>query len=202
MRLARAAVLGMVLTACAAPSAPGARSGSFRAADFAPGQVRQPAVFVRVVLGGGPWSERERRSLAAAYEGALLEALNARAVVTRDVRSGPEAPADEPAALARAREVGADHALLVAVRVDRGLRRFCLDGRRPFETTATVWRQQARLLRASDGAERLRVEPDAATVSDLEPDCEDPRASRRRSPDETAAEAVSRLLGRLLDSSS
>jgi hypothetical protein len=202
VRLARAALVLALLAACATPAAPGGRSGSFRAADFAPGQIRQPAVFVRVVPGGGPWTERERSRLVAAYEGALLEALNARAVATRDIRSGPEAPDDGPAALARARQVGADHAVLVTVRVDRGFRRFCLDGRRPFETTATLWRQQARVLRASDGAERLRVEPEVLTVSDLEPDCEDPRASRRRSLDETAADAVSRLLGRLLGSSS
>jgi hypothetical protein len=200
VRAAGACVALLLLAACAGPSAPGARSGSFRAPDFAPAQIRRPAVFVRVALGPGPWSERERRDLAALYEGALLEALNARAVAAGDVRSGPDTPPDEPAALARARAVGADHAILVAVRVDRGPRRFCLDGRRPFEATATVWRQQARVFRASDGAMRLAVEPDALTVSDVEADCDDPRASRRRSPDETVGEAVSRLLGRLLGS--
>jgi hypothetical protein len=197
---AAGAVLALLLAACATP--PGARSVSFRAADFAPAQIRRPAVFVRVALGPGPWSERERRGLAAGYEGALLEALDARAVAVRDVRSGPEAPADEAAALGRARAVDADHVVLIAVRVDRGPRRFCLDGRRPFEATATVWRQQARVLRAADGAERLAVGPEALTVSDVEPDCDDPRASRRRSPDETIGAAVNRLLGRLLDSSS
>lgn len=201
MRAAGAWVALLLLAACASPSGPGARAGPFRAPDFAPDQIRRPAVFVRVTLGPGPWSERERRDLAAVYEGALLEALNARAVAAPDVGSGPDTPPDEPAALARARAVGADHVILVTVRVDRGLRRFCLGGRRPFETTATVWRQQARVLRASDGAARLAVGPDAVTVSDVEADCEDPRASRRRSPDETVGDAVSRLLGRLLGSS-
>ncbi len=198
MRPVRPVVALALLAGCATSPASSGPGVSTRAADFAPGQIRQPAVVVRLSLGPGSWNERERRQLPAAYEGALLEALDARAVITRDLRSGPDAPADDAAALARARALGADHVILIAVRVDRQFQRFCPAGRRPFETVATVWRQQARVLRAADGAQRLGAGP--LTVSDVDADCEDPRASRRRSPDETAADAVSRLLERLLDS--
>ncbi len=190
------AVLG--LAACATP---GAAREPARAADFQPSQIRQPALLVRVRLGPGPWSERERRQLAASYEHALLEELNARAVAAVDVRVGDEAAGGAPAAVARAREVGADHAIVITVRVDQVQAVFCRGSGRPFRAVTTVWRQQALVLRASDGAERARLAGEPLTVTAVEPDCENPGASRRRPSPETASQAVSRLLGRLLASS-
>lgn len=190
------AVLG--LAACATPAA---TREPARAADFQPSQIRQPALVVRVQLGPGPWSERERQQLAASYEHALLEELNARAIAAVDVRVGDEAASGAQAAVARAREVGADHAIVITVRVDQVQAIFCRGSRRPFRAVTTAWRQQALVLRASDGAERARLAGDPLTVTDVEPDCENPNASRRRPAPETASQAVSRLLGRLLASS-
>jgi hypothetical protein len=197
----RAAVpfVALLLTAACA-AAGGGPAPSTRAADFSATQVRQPAVFVRLELAAGQFDDREAGALPDEYEGALLEALDARAIPARDVRRVTGRAHDAAAALARAREVGADHAILVDVRVERAQGVFCRDGRRPFRAAATVWRQAVEVLRASDGARRAALSPARLTVTDVEPDCDDPRASRRRTAGETVREAVNRLLERLLDS--
>jgi hypothetical protein len=198
----RAGVLafGLALAACAGPTSDTEAPGPAPASDFAPAQIRQPAVMLRVVVGMGDFAEHERSSLPAFYEGTLLEALDARAIPPRDAQRVTEGPLDRRAAAARARDVGADHALLVDVRVERLELIFCRQGRRPFQAPTTVWAQTAEVVRASDGTSRLRVSGPALTVSDLEPDCDNPRASRRRSGGETVGEGISRLLRRLLGS--
>lgn len=191
---AAGAALAAALAALAGCAGPTAATGPSRAPDFRPSELRQPAVFVRVVF-AGDFGDAERAGLPAQYEGALLEALNQRAVLVRDARLVDRLP-DPGAAAARAREVGADHAILVEVRVERGVAVFCRGGRRPFRAPVTVLAQTAEVYRARDGARRLGVEPSPA--ADLEEDCEEPRASRRRPPAEALGEAVNRLLTRLL----
>src|SRR2546427_559159 len=135
-----------------APSAPTARANDFRAA-----QVRQAVVLVRVVVAStSELSERDRKDLPALYESALLEALDARAILVRDVRSveARGAVPETAAAAARAREVGVDHALVVSLRVEPDVVRVCEETRRPMQGRATVWRQEARVVRAADGGER------------------------------------------------
>jgi hypothetical protein len=171
-----------------------------RAPDFRPIDVRQPAVIVRVTLAAGLFSDQEREVLAATYEGTLLEGLDARAVLPRDTQRVTSGALDPSAAVARARAIGADHAILVDVDVTRGEPIFCRQGPRPFRASATTWTQTLTVLRASDGATRLAVGGPALIVTDLEPDCDDPRRSRRRSGHETAVEAVTRLLTPLLGS--
>jgi hypothetical protein len=168
--------------------------------DFKPAEVRQPAVMLRVTFGPGNFAASDRAALATSYEGALLEALNARAVATRDVTRVQEGGLDAKTALARAREVGADHAVLVDVRVEQAPTLFCRASRRPFRATATVWSQALEVLRASDGARRLAVEGQALAVTDVDAVCDDPGASRRRTGEETVGDAVNRLLTRLLRS--
>lgn len=170
-----------------------------RAADFRSAQVRQTAVLVRVVVAANAdLSERERRDLPALYEAALLEALDARAILVRDLRS-VEAGAAVPepaAAAARAREVGADHALVVSLRVEPDVVRVCEETRRPVQGRATVWKQDARLVRAADGGERLRAE---VTTPDVEAECDGARPSvHRRGLEPTAGAAVERLVGKVL----
>src|SRR5437899_12203011 len=98
------AVLGLAAAACA--SARGVEPVPIRAADFRPAQIRQPAFLVRLTFAGH--SDREREALPVEYEGALLEGLNARAVLARDVQvvAGRNAKLDARAALARARAPG------------------------------------------------------------------------------------------------
>lgn len=170
------------------------------AGDFKPQQVRRPAIFVSFGLSAA-FSKEEEQSMPAEYEGALLEGLNARAVLATHARvlGKGDPKLDGPAALARARELGADHAVLVVVRGSRHEPSFCRETRRPFRAPATTWAQTVEVLRTSDGAERLTVPAFAGLeVNDLEPDCANPRASRRRPPSEALAEAVTKLLDRVV----
>jgi hypothetical protein len=55
------------------------------------------------------------------------------------------------------------------------------------------------VLRASDGAARLAIHEDGGlTVTDLDADCDDPRDSRRLPTGEAIANAVARLLTRVV----
>jgi len=198
-RAAAALCLGLLAAACAAPSE--TAPAPARASDFRPEQVRQPLVLVRLTLGPGEWEDRDRVTLPSEYQGVLLEALNARAVLAKEVqvRGEREGTLEARAALARARDLGADHVVLVEVRVSRTQQVFCRDGRRPFRATATLWAQSAEVMRARDGAARLVVTKDSSLdVLDVQVDCENPRESRQRSPSETIEAAVRRLLGRVV----
>jgi hypothetical protein len=149
-----------------------------------------------VVAANAELSERDRKDLPALYEGLLLEALDARAVLVRDVRSADArggVPSVEAAAQ-RAREVGADHALVVSLRVEPGVVNVCEETRRPLRGRADVWWQEARLVRAGDGRERLREE---TAVPAVEADC-DGSPPRRRGVAATTAAAVERLVGKVL----
>ena len=189
--------IALVLGACA-PSAQAPAVVPVRATDFKSSEIRQPVVFVQVAFGAGQYDDKERRTIPEEYEGALLEGLNTRAVLTKEVHvsaGGRDASLD--AALARARALGADHAIFVEVRLVRGVAAFCKESRR-FQAQATLWGQRAEIARASDGAVRLRLTPSPnLAVYDLDADCDNPRDSRRRSPAEAAAESVNRLLARL-----
>lgn len=173
-----------------------------RAIDFKPIEIRMPAVIVQFAFGPGEFSERERESLPREYEGAVLEGLNARAVLARDVRlvSERERRPDARAALARAREVQADHAVIVEVTVTRRVTEFCRGTRRtPLRELATTLSQGVEILRVSDGARRLALDPSPAlSTTDFEPDCAKPAESQRRSAVETLQKAVDKLLTRLL----
>src|SRR3989304_442754 len=115
-RAAAALCLGLLAAACAAPSE--TAPAPARASDFRPEQVRQPLVLVRLTLGPGEWEDRDRVTLPSEYQGVLLEALNARAVLAKEVqvRGEREGTLEARAALARARDLGAGPAGLVAVR--------------------------------------------------------------------------------------
>jgi hypothetical protein len=194
-------VLSAALLAAAACATP-PRSEAPAAAPvsaFSAKELRHPAILVRVAIRAGAGESRERERLIDAYEGALLDGLDQRGVPPRDVQRAPDG-LDTRGVLARGREVGADHVIVVDVTVDRASRLFCRGGRRPFEVMTTVWAQQAEILRTADGAHRLSVGGPTVAVTDIEANCDDPRASRRRDGPETIREAVSRLLARLLGS--
>src|SRR3990172_9114388 len=136
-RAALLAVLALLLAACGEVLQ--GEPAPTRAPAFRPEQVRRPLVLVRLVRGPGEWEERESRALPDEYQGALLEALNARAVLAREVqvRGERDGRLDAPAALARARELGADHAVLVEIRVAQVQAAFCRDSRRAFRPPAS-----------------------------------------------------------------
>jgi hypothetical protein len=195
MRPAPIAAL-LLATACAAAGSPPALT---RAPDYSAREIRQPALFVRV--GDSPdLGDRERQALAASYEGALVEAFDERGVPPTDVQQvGPSASFEARGALARAREVRADYAIIVQLSVQRRDGIFCREGRRPFSATATVWSQGVQVLRVRDGAARMAVPPgQGLDVVDLEPDCANPRRSRLRDRAQMVASAVQVLTERIL----
>lgn len=196
---ARVALGVALLAGCALTGRSEAPISPARATDFRAADIRQAVVLVRVVVGStASLSERERREVPAIYESALLEALDARAILVRDVRSveATGAVPDARAAAARARDVGVDHALVVSVRVEPSVVRVCEDTRRPLQGRATVWRQEGRIVRATDAGERIRAD---VSTPNVEVQCEDRRPSAStRGVRETTADAVERLLGKLL----
>lgn len=191
---------GVMLAGCASsPGSPTPVPATRRGDEFGPTQLRQAAVLVRVALAPASFSDRERGSIPREYEAALLDALDAHALVTKDVRllaSGERF--DVRAAATRAREVGADHALLVDVRASRAEVAFCTQTRRPFRAVTTLWTQTATVVRATDGTTRLEIGPPGVQLGEMEPDCGDPRASRPRPRNEVLGQAADLLLRRLL----
>lgn len=205
MRPARSVLLlAAFVAACASPpGGPAGRSvgaSPARVPELRPAEIRQPALLIRLSLGPGEWTDRQRTSLPAEYEGTILEGLNAKAVLAKDVRlvTVKDGAFDARAALERARAIGADHAILIEVRVSHEIATFCEGTARPLRGPATVWRQEVEVFRASDGAARLtRARAPELVVTDVDPDCENPRKSERRSPEDTLALAVEKLLTRL-----
>lgn len=196
------ALAASILLAAGCASTETSGPGPRRASDFKPEQVRRPAIFVRFDF-AGTFEDRERQAQLDQYEGVLLEALNARAVLAKAVvflrERDPRLASD--AALAKARELDADHVVYVQVRVVRPAQAvFCSETRRPFRVQATVWGQQVDVLRVRDGASRVAVPGfgGGLDVYDFEPDCDNPRESRRRTPAEAIGEAVTRLLNRVV----
>src|SRR2546430_5744960 len=141
------AVVALAVAACAPMR--GVEPVPIRAADFRPAQIRQPALVVRLAF-EGQVSDREREVLPAEYEGALLEGLNTRAVLAKDVQvvAGRDAKLDARAALGRARALGADHAIVVDVRVTAGGAVCCRGRRAPVRAPARARGQTGQGVRA------------------------------------------------------
>ena len=193
MRAMRRLVLVALLAAgCAAglggPSA--TRAPGYRGAE-----VRRPALTVRLAFGPGDFSKQERQQFPEVYTTALLDALNAQAVVPVDLQV-TTGTLDRAAALARARDLGADQAVIVEATVGRGLRTYCRDSRRMFTTRVTGVVSRVDVVRAADGQTRL-VEPEVE-ASDFEEDCDAPKESRRLSADELIADSVRKVLAKVL----
>lgn len=185
----------LLAAACATSASPPQLT---RAPDYAGREVRQPALFVRV---GDSFalSNRERESVAARYEGALVEAFDERGAPPTDVQPlTPDASFATRHALARAREVRADYAVVVELRVEQREAVFCREGRRPFVTATTVWTQAVQVLRVSDGASRMAVPPgQGLDVAEMVPDCANPGRSRLRDRTEMIALAVEAVAERV-----
>jgi len=195
----RRVLVGIALlgTACAPP---GSSPGSWpRAPDFTAGQIRQAAVFVRVA-GWPDLNDREREALADTYEGALGEAFDEHGLPPTDFqRVTPGERFDTRLALARARQVHADHVIVIDLKVSRRDAIFCTDGPRPFRAITTVWSQGVQVLRVSDGASRVAVAPGGdLDVTELEADCANPRRSQPRDRTRMLATATQALTQRVL----
>jgi len=148
-----------------------------------------------------PW----RAGIPERYESAVQEALNGAGILPVDITleaRRAEKTNDLPlegikpaAALARAREIGADHLVIVDARLSRRDLPLCRQGARALVGTATYWEAGLEVLRVSDGV-RVLVEPPGAEqrVLDLEVDCRQGRLIRRKAMDEMIEESAKRAL--------
>ena len=148
-----------------------------------------------------PW----RAGIPERYESAVQEALNGAGILPVDITleaRRAEKTNDLPlegikpaAALARAREIGADHVVIVDARLSRRDFPLCRQGARALVGTATYWEAGLEVLRVSDGV-RVLVEPPGAEqrVLDLEVDCRQGRLIRRKAMDEMIEESAKRAL--------
>jgi hypothetical protein len=170
-----------------------------RAPDFSARQIRQPAVFIRVA-GWPDLNDREREALADTYEGALVAAFDEYGSPPTDLqRVVPGERFDARTALARARQVQADHVIIIDLRVSRRDAVFCTDSPRPFRAITTVWSQGVQVVRVSDGASRVAVASGGdLDVTELEADCANPRRSHRRDRAQMLAAATQALTQRIL----
>ena len=188
--------MSLALAACASSAPHSATETPDRPSSFDAREFRQPAIFVRVDVRTAQLSTRDASEAPAEYQGLLLEGLNAKAVVPRDVTVVAERDAlDRRAAVARAREVGADHALLVDVALLRKATPFC---RGAFTADTLTVIQKVLVVRAND--EAVRWQPVQIETSSFDADCRNPRESKRQSRIETMQTAVNRLLSGLLGS--
>lgn len=201
IRLAALLTLAALVAGCASSlGARDDRQAPVGVADTKPLEFRQPAIFVEVSASAADLEARDRSTLGSDYEGALLEALNARAVAVRDVEllADRGRRVDGRAAVARAREIGADAAILIKARVARETVTLCEETRRALRGQALVFHQDVEVLRASDGATRLRIlDSPSLTAHEVEVDCDNPRGAVRRGVREAMNAAVAKLAKRL-----
>jgi len=192
-QLALALLAAGLLSACASGSSSDdiVREPGFRASS-----VRRPALLVRVGV-DETMSERERARIPEDYQAAIVEGLDRLGILLVDVAMAPPGRSrvlqgiDRPPALARAREAGAEHLVIVDARLSRGDLGHCQRGGRALIGLTVYWDAALEIDRVSDG-KRLYVEPSGEDmrVVDVELDCKTGKLIRRRSMDELINDSV------------
>src|SRR5215470_17838859 len=172
-----------LLSACASGSS---SDDIVREPGFRTSSIRRPALLVRVGI-DETMSERERARIPEDYQAAIVEGLDRLGILLVDVATVPPGRSralqgiDRPPALARAREAGAEHLLIVDARLSRGDLGHCQRGGRGLIGLTVYWDAALEIDRVSDG-KRLYVEPPAEDmrVVDVELDCKTGKLIRRR----------------------
>lgn len=157
-------------------------------------ELRRPALTVWLET-SPDFPARDRAELPGVYASILTEVFNAKAVSPIDLQIAGK-DVERPAAIDRARSVGADHAVLVRVAVSRGTREYCRGAGAPVSANATVWVARAEVVRVQDGQARLVTS--ALEVSDVEPDCGRVRQHRRLSRDEVMSRSADTVVAAVL----
>jgi hypothetical protein len=186
-----------LLSACASGSS---SDDTVREPGFRASSIRRPALLVRVGV-DETMSERERARLPEDYQAAIVEGLDRMGILLVDVAVVPPSRSralqgiDRPPALARAREAGAEHLVIVDARLSRGDLRHCQQGGRALIGPTVYWDAALEIDRVSDG-KRLYVEPPAEDMRavDVELDCKTGKLIRRRNMDELINDSVSLVL--------
>jgi hypothetical protein len=186
-----------LLSACASGSS---SDDTVREPGFRASSIRRPALLVRVGV-DETMSERERARIPEAYQAAIVEGLDRMGILLVDVAVVPPSRnralqgIDRPPALARAREAGAEHLVIVDARLSRGDLRHCQQGGRALIGPTVYWDAALEIDRVSDG-KRLYVEPPAEDMRavDVELNCKTGKLIRRRNMDELINDSVSLVL--------
>jgi hypothetical protein len=196
-QLALALLAAGFLSACASGSSSDdiVREPGFRASS-----VRRPALLVRVGV-DETMSARERARIPEDYQAAIVEGLDRMGILVVDVamvplgRSRALQGIDRPPALARAREAGAEHLVIVDARLSRGDLLPCQRAGRALIVPTVYWDAALEIDRVSDG-KRLFVDPPAEEMRavDVEFDCKTGKLIRRRSMDELINDSVGLVL--------
>ncbi len=196
-QLALALLAAGLLSACATGSS---SLDIVREPGFRASSVRRPALLVRVGI-DETMSERERARIPEDYQAAIVEGLDRLGILLVDVamvplgRSRAFQGIDRPPALARAREAGAEHLVIVDARLSRGDLVPCQRGGRPLIVPTVYWDAALDIDRVSDG-KQLYVDPPAEEMRavDVEFDCKTGKLIRRRSMDELINDSVGLVL--------
>ena len=186
-----------LLSACASGSS---SDDIVREPGFRTSSIRRPALLVRVGV-DETMSARERARIPEDYQAAIVEGLDRMGILVVDVamvplgRSRALRGIDRPPALARAREAGAEHLVIVDARLSRGDLLPCQRGGRAQIVPTVYWDAALEIDRVSDG-KRLYVDPPAEEmrVVDVEFDCKTGKLIRRRSMDELINDSVGLVL--------
>src|SRR5215468_712031 len=177
------------------PSETPLREPGFRAST-----IRRPALLVRVSV-SDDLSQRERLRVPEDYEAAVVEGLDRMGILAVDAtmvpptRARPLEALERAPALARAREAGAEHLVIVDARLSRGDLRHCQQAGRAVVGPTTYWDAALEIDRVSDGKQLLVEPPGPDTrVVDVDLDCKTGRLIRRRSMDEMITDSVGLVL--------
>ena len=194
-KLSAAIVVALAAGACGVFSGP---PPAQREPGFKTDAVRRPAVFVRVSI-SQDFEERERGRIASEYQGAVEEALNRLGLLPVDTAfatgagQSPLEGLDRVRPLARARETGAEHLLIVDARLARGRVTLCRESKQSRSGTAAFWEAGLEIRRAGDG-QVLLVEPGEAPAVEVDIDCRTGQVTRRKSMDVMIEESVGAVL--------
>jgi hypothetical protein len=187
-----------LLSGCAFGSSSGTLA--LREPGFRASMVRRPALLMRVSV-SDELSQRERGRIPEDYQAAVVEGLDRLGILVVDVailpagRSRALEGIDRAPALARARQAGADHLVIVDARLSRGDLPHCKESGRTLAGPTIYWDAGLEIDRASDGKPFL-VDPPAMDLRavDVELDCKTGRLIRRRSMDELITDSVGLIL--------
>jgi len=194
-KLSAAIFVALAAAACGVFSGPppAQREPGFRADS-----VRRPAVFVRVSI-SQDFEEREWNRIGSEYQGAVEEALNRLGLLPVDTTftagagQHPLEGLDRARPLARARETGAEHLLIVDARLARGRVTLCRESKQPRSGTAAFWEAGLEIRQASNG-QPLLVKPGEGRAVEVDVDCRTGQVTRRKSMDVMIEESVDAVL--------
>src|SRR5262245_7851810 len=175
-------------------------SGPLREPGFRASTVRRPALLVRVSV-SDDLSQRERSRIPEDYQAAVVEGLDRIGILAVDAtmlpagRSRAFGGIERGPALARAREAGAEHLVIVEARLSRGDLVHCKQAGRQVAGPTTYWDAALEIDRVSDG-KPLLVEPPGPDlrVVDIDLDCRTGKLIRRRSMDEMIQDSIDLVL--------